>query len=561
MTAAAPRNPSPTPNSPAIDPVPAPGPGTWKRDAAHFPRRCSPIASRLYETAFSEGLAEGCERYGLPLFTLAYRSVDGWMYNQPHPLGAPLGASPPPAPLVWLITRLHPAYLSRRKAARRYSELLAADVRHWRQRTMPAQVDAHRALLREDLDAHSDDELLEHVRRCLAVHEQSVRTHGRLTVAANIGFGLFVNHCVNSIGVSHGEVLRALHGDSPASTGDEWSLRELVTCLDDDAMRRLHDPSTPAATLLEELATAPAPVGPAVTTWLDVAGQRALDVYDVLQPRAIELPTLLIDRLRAAVDGDPLRAPSSMELLRRKSHDPVQFDRLLRDARASLSLRDERVLYNDYWSSGVTRRALLALGHRLVARGTLSNAHHALVATVEELQAIEPEVADRLRDRWEGWHHVPEPPQVLGRPETGDPPLGPFAEPHRTLLEATLLCLRLNFEEREPSEDGTIRGFGAAVGTVEGPARVVHSPDQFTRVQAGDIVIARSTSPAWNVILPLMTGLITDRGGLLCHAAIVARECGIPAVVGTRDATMRVPDGAYVHVDGTTGQVRILSGA
>jgi hypothetical protein len=251
--------------------VPVPGPGTWKRDAAHFPRRCSPIASSLYETAFSEGLAEGCERYGLPLHTLAYRSVDGWMYNQPHPLGAPLGAPPPPAPLVWLITRLHPAYLSRRPAARRHSELLTEDVRLWRAQTMPAQIDAHRALLGEVLDAHSDVELLGHVKRCLAVHEQSVRIHGRLTVAANIGFGLFVNHCVRSIGVSHGEVLRALHGDSPASTGDEWSLREVATCLDDDAVRLLRDRSLPASVLLAELAAAPAPVGSAVTTWLVVA--------------------------------------------------------------------------------------------------------------------------------------------------------------------------------------------------------------------------------------------------------------------------------------------------
>ena len=69
------------------------------------------------------------------------------------------------------------------------------------------------------------------------------------------------------------------------------------------------------------------------------------------------------------------------------------------------------------------------------------------------------------------------------------------------------------------------------------------------------------TSPAWNVVLPLMAGLVTDRGGLLCHAAIVAREFGIPAVVGTRDATTRVPDGARIHVDGSTGEVRILSGA
>lgn len=104
-----------------------------------------------------------------------------------------------------------------------------------------------------------------------------------------------------------------------------------------------------------------------------------------------------------------------------------------------------------------------------------------------------------------------------------------------------------------------VRGLAVNVGVYEGIARLVASPDDFDRIQQGDVLVARSTSPYFNVVLPLLGAIVTDRGGQLSHAAIVAREFGIPAVVGTRDATATIPDGATVRVDGTTGEVRVVS--
>ena len=95
-------------------------------------------------------------------------------------------------------------------------------------------------------------------------------------------------------------------------------------------------------------------------------------------------------------------------------------------------------------------------------------------------------------------------------------------------------------------------------GAYEGPARVVMSPAEFDRIRQGDVLVTRSTSPYFNVVLPLLGALVTDRGGQLSHAAIVAREYGIPGIVGTRDATARIPDGSRVRVDGATGEVRVL---
>jgi len=93
---------------------------------------------------------------------------------------------------------------------------------------------------------------------------------------------------------------------------------------------------------------------------------------------------------------------------------------------------------------------------------------------------------------------------------------------------------------------------------VRGPARVVLGPEDFGRVLPGDIIIAPSSNPSWVPLFSIASGLVTNTGGVLCHAAVVARELDLPAVVGTGDATTRIADGQMLELDGTTGFVRLL---
>jgi pyruvate,water dikinase len=86
----------------------------------------------------------------------------------------------------------------------------------------------------------------------------------------------------------------------------------------------------------------------------------------------------------------------------------------------------------------------------------------------------------------------------------------------------------------------------------------VTGPSDFDRIVKGDVLVTESTSEAFNILLPLLGAIVTDRGGLLSHAAIVAREYGIPSVVGTREATSLIADGARVSVDGDKGEVTVL---
>jgi phosphoenolpyruvate synthase/pyruvate phosphate dikinase len=108
------------------------------------------------------------------------------------------------------------------------------------------------------------------------------------------------------------------------------------------------------------------------------------------------------------------------------------------------------------------------------------------------------------------------------------------------------------------STSKTMRGFAGAGGRVEGLVRVLDGPDQGDQLQPGEILVAVTTNVGWTPLFPRAAAVITDVGAPLSHAAIVARELGIPAVVGCGSATTRLRTGDRVLVDGGRGTVEIL---
>ena len=101
-----------------------------------------------------------------------------------------------------------------------------------------------------------------------------------------------------------------------------------------------------------------------------------------------------------------------------------------------------------------------------------------------------------------------------------------------------------------------LRGRGGSPGHASGPARIVSGPSDFAQVRDGDVLVCRTTDPAWTLLLRRVAAVVTETGGLLCHAAIVAREQGIPAVLGVPGAVSLLSDGALTEVDGRAGLVR-----
>jgi pyruvate,water dikinase len=110
------------------------------------------------------------------------------------------------------------------------------------------------------------------------------------------------------------------------------------------------------------------------------------------------------------------------------------------------------------------------------------------------------------------------------------------------------------------AEEAPVAGIGASGGVVEGTVRVVHDPT-FTDIEPGEVLVCVTTDPSWASVLFLSSALVVDIGGLLSHAAVVAREVGVPCVVGTGNGTKVLRTGDRVKVDGNTGQVEILARA
>jgi pyruvate,water dikinase len=214
---------------------------------------------------------------------------------------------------------------------------------------------------------------------------------------------------------------------------------------------------------------------------------------------------------------------------------------------------------------GGARGAWQGAGPRLVRAGRLARATDFVEADYAEMQALirgadgptADELAERARYRAETtWADVP---ATLG-PPPGEPLPAEWLPPSAARVEVAIgLCIQAILVTPPPrTEARSVRGMGASPGVYEGAARLVHGSADLARIRPGDVLVTASTSAAFNVVLPMLGAIVTDRGGLLSHAAIVARECGIPAVVGCTDATRQIRDGARVRVDGGAGEAVIV---
>ena len=125
----------------------------------------------------------------------------------------------------------------------------------------------------------------------------------------------------------------------------------------------------------------------------------------------------------------------------------------------------------------------------------------------------------------------------------------------RAALEGQPLVDPRLYRQSQPTGDALLRGSPGSVGTAEGPARIIRSSAQFDQLRMGEVLVAPFTNPSWTPLFLRACAVVVDGGSAASHAAIVAREYGIPAVMGVVDGTQRLADGQRVRVDGTRGLV------
>jgi pyruvate,water dikinase len=324
--------------------------------------------------------------------------------------------------------------------------------------------------------------------------------------------------------------------------------------------------TTPAKYLMAALEHHPegAPAVEAIEGYLETYGHLAYSL-DFAEPLPLEDPSALLAALKTLVaskeDG---RKNQEHETKRRRESALHEIEGLLDGlsywqfryrhwfTRRFYFIREE-VMFYLYIAWPVLRPLALELGRRLTDVGTIAAPGDVFYLVTDELnRAIEARKAGKA---------LPEFVQLTAeRRELRE--ARKRLHPPGTIPSDANKHPGVRFKETQVSNDPnspTLMGVAVSPGTVTSPASLINSPDEFDRMEPGSILVCPMTNPAWTPLFAHATGLVTDMGGILGHGSIVAREYGIPAVVGTGNITQRVEHGQEIRVDGDAGIVTILS--
>lgn len=219
-------------------------------------------------------------------------------------------------------------------------------------------------------------------------------------------------------------------------------------------------------------------------------------------------------------------------------------------------LTPDHHFYIDQGTNAHLRLVLIQIGKKLVELGALDDPEDVVQLKYNELRVLvgDPEgmdaktVVSQRRDEREASYAI-RPKDWIGTATEAQlefPYLGLWGFPDR-----------LYMEQAEATDE--VHGLAASPGVIEGVAKVVLTVDEFDKVDKGDILVCQMTNPAWVVLFTKIKGLVTDAGGTVSHPAVLSREFGIPAVIGTSVGTTRIKSGDRLRVNGSTGVVHILA--
>ena len=511
-------------------------------------------------------------------------------------VGANAVAPPPPGATGWRDGRGRVA---------RAAELLRVAARTtWqylflrrRLEAFEARVDRFAARTRPDrLDGRPLNELLGDLRSFLDIRFRGWKDASLADVAAMVCYALLRRALrrVDTRGGLHNRLLRALPGvPSTMPPRRLWALSRLIRS--DATLNRLFaSAGTPA--ILDALRDDARFVRfrRELDRFLDEWGFRSSAELMLTVPSLQEDPAPVIELLKgyATSDGEPPESVMARQaaervketsrvvrtLARRSPGAALAVRLLLRAAQASVAYRERARLKQALLYTRL-RRVALAIGRRLTDAGRLAKPDDVFMLTWQELdelgtgRAMFPyRVPDlvALRRREHATLDAMRPPATFsarmggylppGARAAGRGPAGrrgdTFAVPMGGHLPPGVRADRRGPAERRgesPASRSTLRGTGASGGTASGPAAVLDDVRDAARLRNGDVLVTRQTDPGWAAVFGLVSGLVIERGGLLSHGAIVAREFGLPCVVGVENATGHIRPGQRVTVDGDRG--------
>ena len=530
----------------------------WSQDRLHYPDPVTPLEFSFIEGAVDAGLGKALRHYDIPL-SLLNRHINGYAYF---------------CVLPDALTDDVAAALAAQSAVKLWAamdNLLLL----WQSQWLP-EIQQHLVFWEQySLSTAALPDLLQHINATEARMKRVWEIHFLLFLPSMLAISRFADLYAELLKPTDAfapyQLLTGFDTKTMQSAEALWRLSRQILASPLLLHNFTQNPAEQVLSRLTELPTA-ATFLAELQSYLRVHGYRA-DKLSLTSPFWVEDATPVIkslqayiqqpeqdwlDRQQMVAQREEAVADFYQQLARYPLSVQAEATRLLQAAQAGAFLKEEHGYWLDYQSNYWVRQVLLAIGQRLTTVQLLAKSEDVFYLQLNEvktllagatvsLPALQALIAERqnLAARFADCT----PPAVLGT-IPADPPPDDLIARMFSKIEGEVPLL--------PTQVKELRGQAGSRGVVRGRVKVVLKLGETGIVEPGDILVAETTSPAWTLLFVSIGGLITDTGGILSHAAVVAREYGIPAVVGVGNATQCLRDGQRVEVDGNQGLIRVL---
>ncbi len=442
------------------------------------------------------------------------------------------------------------------------------------------------ALKLDEVNGLGTADLLDNLKRAEQMNRRAWEIHFILMYPADALYLEFEAYC-QKLGLEEKDFVTMLKGFTgmPAKTDEAlWNLARLA---EKTGLKQTFA-ETPAEKLKETLQANPAGGDwlAALDDFLETYGNRISAAHlDVIFPTWKEDPTPILETLKSyfpRMEGGWEFATARAEVDKQRDAaiadfsakiadgDKAQFERFLPAAQKVYAYQEDHGFYIDQGCTAALHYSLMACGRRLHSVGLLEAPEDVFFLTFSELVEVLGDLA--LDEKIGTYHHqIQVPPLIDERKHEwedaadSDAPLTVGAVPETMTDPIAIKVFGIVDDVLHPKGEKevmeSLEGFPGAPGQVEGAARVIMNFEEFPTLQTGEILVCPYTGTAWTPLFLKIGGVVTDTGGMLTHAAIAAREYGIPAVVGTWNATNSINNGDIIRMDGDAGTVEVLKRA